>query len=222
MKLSERTRRVLINAAQFSPGIIIDPGKTIRACSLSMTTLLKAEIEEEFPCQIAIADTKGFLAAISALKDPDLDIQANKIMIRGEGRRLSYNMDNPKVVQWLDKKVVLPDPFATVVITSDQINEALKMARILSLPEIYISENNGVLRMGVYDSTNPTTHDFSIDLGSPTNETFKCVIKTENLLLLDGLTYLLDLRKRAPLTFRSDPHWLEYVVVPHSNASSFE
>ena len=73
MKLSEHTTSVLKNFASINQNLVIKEGKTISTMSAMKNIVAKAEVDEDFPREIAIYDLNEFLAALSLFTNPVLD-----------------------------------------------------------------------------------------------------------------------------------------------------
>ena len=73
MKISEHTTSVLKNFASINQNLVIKEGKTISTMSAMKNIVAKAEVDEDFPREIAIYDLNEFLAALSLFNNPVLD-----------------------------------------------------------------------------------------------------------------------------------------------------
>ena len=54
MKISDNTKEILKNFSEINPNLMITPGKTIKTISTMKNILATAEVEEDFPQDIAI------------------------------------------------------------------------------------------------------------------------------------------------------------------------
>ena len=98
MKLSEHTTSVLKNFASINQNLVIKEGKTISTMSAMKNIVAKAEVDEDFPREIAIYDLNEFLAALSLFTNPVLDFSENFVMITEEGKTgnsLKYFYSDP-------------------------------------------------------------------------------------------------------------------------------
>ena len=67
MKLSEHTTSVLKNFASINQNLVIKEGKTISTMSAMKNIVAKAEVDEDFPREIAIYDLNDFDANLAPL-----------------------------------------------------------------------------------------------------------------------------------------------------------
>ena len=80
MKLSEHTTSVLKNFASINQNLVIKEGKTISTMSAMKNIVAKAEVDEDFPREIAIYDLNEFLASLSLFNNPVLEFSEHFIM----------------------------------------------------------------------------------------------------------------------------------------------
>ena len=87
MKLSEHTTSVLKNFASINQNLVIKEGKTISTMSAMKNIVAKAEVDEDFPRQMAIYDLNEFLASLSLFTKPVLDFSSESfVMITEDGK----------------------------------------------------------------------------------------------------------------------------------------
>ena len=111
MKLSEHTTSVLKNFASINQNLVIKEGKTISTMSAMKNIVARAEVDEDFPREIAIYDLNEFLAALSLFTNPVLDFSENYVMITEEGKTgnsLKYFYSDPSVVTTPSSEITMP------------------------------------------------------------------------------------------------------------------
>ena len=86
MKLSEHTTSVLKNFASINQNLVIKEGKTISTMSAMKNIVAKAEVDEDFPREVAIYDLNEFLASLSLFTTPVLDFSEKFVMITEDGK----------------------------------------------------------------------------------------------------------------------------------------
>ena len=84
MKLSSNTTSVLKNFASINQNLVIKEGKEITTMSAMKNIVARAEVEEEFPQEVAIYDLNEFLSALSLFKSPNLEFQDTYVNITEE------------------------------------------------------------------------------------------------------------------------------------------
>ena len=82
MKLSSNTTSVLKNFASINQNLVIKEGKEITTMSAMKNIVARAEVEEEFPQEVAIYDLNEFLSALSLFKNPNLEFQDTYVNIQ--------------------------------------------------------------------------------------------------------------------------------------------
>ena len=98
MKLSEHTTSVLKNFASINQNLVIKEGKTISTMSAMKNIVAKAEVDEDFPREIAIYDLNEFLAALSLFTNPVLDFSENHVIRKlRDDHRGRKNRELPKI-----------------------------------------------------------------------------------------------------------------------------
>ena len=75
MKLSDNTKMVLRNFATINQNLVIKEGSELLTMSAMKNIVVKAEVEETFPKEIAIYDLNEFLASISLFAVPVLEFE---------------------------------------------------------------------------------------------------------------------------------------------------
>ena len=79
MKLSDNTLTILKNFAGINNSILVKQGTKLRTISVAKNILAEAEIEEEFPRDVALYDLNQLLNILSTYTNPGLDLR--KIVI---------------------------------------------------------------------------------------------------------------------------------------------
>ena len=84
MKLSSHTPSVLKNFATINQNLVIKEGNTIATMSAMKNIVAKAEVEENFPQEVAIYDLNEFLGALSLFTSPILEFNDSYVLISEE------------------------------------------------------------------------------------------------------------------------------------------
>jgi hypothetical protein len=185
MKLSEQTLTVLKNFTTINPSVVFKPGSELRTISPQKTVMAIAKIPDEFPIQACIYDASRFLSMLSLYEAPEVEFENNKFCFITDGKRKTrYTFaDISMVIVPPEKEINIPSEDVTVTVKWDDIQSVLKASGILNLPEIAFVGADGVCSISAVDSSNPTADGFDIAIGK-TDDTFRLIIKTENLKLL--------------------------------------
>jgi len=184
MKFSEFTNTVLKNFSSINPSITIKPGNVIRTISPQKTVMAMAKLDDEFPSEACIYDMSRFLSLCSLYKDPEIEFNDNHFIISEDKRKTKYVFADPSmVISPPEKDINLPSEDVTVSVSWDDLQSVIKASGVLQLPEIAFVGADGACSLQAIDSDNPSSDTFGVQLGE-TDDTFKLIIKTENLRLL--------------------------------------
>ena len=116
MKLSSHTTSVLKNFATINQNLVIKEGNTIATMSAMKNIVAKAEVEENFPQEVAIYDLNEFLGALSLFTSPVLEFNDSYVMISEETKpstKMKYFYSDPSssfMFSTLKKKLNWPSP----------------------------------------------------------------------------------------------------------------
>lgn len=215
MIFSEKTLNVLKNFSSINPGILFRPGDVIRSVSPTKTVLATAKVDNSFDKEFAIYDLSRFLSAVSLFDKPEVTLSDNHLTISSDKSKLKYvYADAAAIVSAPKSDVVFPNTEVSFTLTSSDLASILRAGAVLQLPEIAISGDGTDIVVSATSVKNPTVDDFSITVGS-TDKTFKAIIRTENLKLIqqdytisisskgiskfegNDLTYLIALEKES-------------------------
>lgn len=191
MKLDARTVQILKNFSAINPSLQFTQGKTLVTVSPATTTVAKAVISEEVPSSFAIHNLSRFLGVISLFDNPDLDIGETQVVVSSGNQKVNYTFGDPRLVvspsskllQWIESGV--PTPELTFTLTADTLHKVMEAMKIMQLPEIAVTGEDGSLYIEAIDSKNPDADKFRIQLGK-SDYTFKMIFKADNIKLMHG------------------------------------
>ena len=134
MKLSSNTTSVLKNFASINQNLVIKEGKEITTMSAMKNIVARAEVEEEFPQEVAIYDLNEFLSALSLFKSPNLEFQDTYVNITEENNpktSLKYFYSDPSVVTTPSKMITMPSNEVTFTLESATLSNITKAAAVI-------------------------------------------------------------------------------------------
>jgi hypothetical protein len=212
MKLSENTINILKNFSSINQSILIKAGSKIKTISVMKNIFAQAEVEEEFPKDIAIYDLNQFLSGLSLHKDPDLDFSNDSYITIKEGkRRVKYFYADPEViVSPPDKTMELPTEDICFQLEHSQLNQLLKASGVYGLTDLSVIGNAGVIRLVVRDKNNDTSNEYSLVVGETDSE-FVFNFKVENIKIVPG-SYDVVISKKNVAKFTNEKYNLLYFV----------
>ena len=187
MKLSEHTTSVLKNFASINQNLVIKEGKTISTMSAMKNIVAKAEVDEDFPREIAIYDLNEFLAALSLFKNPVLDFSENHVMITEEGKTgnsLKYFYSDPSVVTTPSSEITMPETEVKFSLDSSDLSKVQRAASVIGSPDLVLEKNGTGSYLTVKDKKNDTANNYSLDVDAEGSGEYNFFFKVENLKLL--------------------------------------
>ena len=218
MQLDSRTTQILKNFASINPSIMFKPGNKLSTISAGKTVMARANINQEIPSPFAIYDLSRFLGTLSLFNEPTLSVQEKYMEISQGKRKINYTFTEPSlIVTPPDKEIKLPDPEVAFSITADELAEVIKALSVLSLPEIAVVGDGSRITVQAVDSKNPSGDNYSVDVGETSN-TFRMIIRAENIKLLPG-DYNVQISSKGLSHFSSND--VEYWIAVETN-STFE
>jgi len=217
MKFSGKTIQVLKNFSIINPSIMFEKGNVLSTISPQMTIMAKAKIDEEIEKDFGIFDLNRFLGVLSLFNDPDLNLHDNYVKISDEKKSVNFIFADPVTMVVPPKKELkVSDPYATFELSIDALQNVMKAASVLQLPDIAIESNGERLLCKAIDTKNPTNNSFEIDL-QPETKKFKVVIPCNNLKLLNK-DYNVSVMKGIS-RFISTDNEIEYYIAVAANSS---
>ena len=187
MKLSEHTTSVLKNFASINQNLVIKEGKTISTMSAMKNIVAKAEVDEDFPREIAIYDLNEFLAALSLFTNPVLDFSENFVTITEEGKTgnsLKYFYSDPSVVTTPSSEITMPETEVKFSLDSSDLSKVQRAASVIGSPDLVLEKNGTGSYLTVKDKKNDTANNYSLDVDAEGNGEYNFFFKVDNLKLL--------------------------------------
>ena len=187
MKLSEHTTSVLKNFASINQNLVIKEGKTISTMSAMKNIVAKAEVDEDFPREIAIYDLNEFLAALSLFTNPVLDFSENHVMITEEGKTgnsLKYFYSDPSVVTTPSSEITMPETEVKFSLDSSDLSKVQRAASVIGSPDLVLEKNGTGSYLTVKDKKNDTANNYSLDVDAEGEGEYNFFFKVDNLKLL--------------------------------------
>ena len=167
MKLSEHTTSVLKNFASINQNLVIKEGKTISTMSAMKNIVAKAEVDEDFPREIAIYDLNEFLASLSLFTTPVLDFSENFVMITEDGKSgnsLKYFYSDPSVVTTPSKDIQMPSPEVTFSLDSSDLSKVQRAASVIGSPDLVLEKKDTGTFLTVKDKKNDTANNYFLNI----------------------------------------------------------
>ena len=216
MNLSEQTISVLKNFATINQNLVIKKGKTLMTMSSMKNIIAKANIEENFPKEVAIYDLNEFLAALSLFSSPILEFDDQYVTIKEESNpsnSLKYFYSDPSVVQSPSKTITMPSEDVTFELSSGDLSKMKKASAVIGAPDMVLENTDEPFKsiLNAIDKKNDTANNYSLDISTNGDGQFKFYFKVENLKLMDG-SYDVSVSSRNISNFKSKNSDVEYWI----------
>jgi len=223
MKLSSNTISVLKNYASINQNLVIKEGKEITTMSAMKNIVARAEVEEEFPQEVAIYDLNEFLSALSLFKSPNLQFQDTYVNITEENNpktSLKYFYSDPSVVTTPSKMITMPSNEVTFTLESATLSNITKAAAVIGSADLVLENSSGTPSLTVKDKKNDTANSYSMGVETKGEGKFSFFFKVENLKLIDG-KYTVDISSKNISHMKNENTEIEYWIAlePESNYS---
>jgi len=223
MKLSSNTISVLKNYASINQNLVIKEGKEITTMSAMKNIVARAEVEEEFPQEVAIYDLNEFLSALSLFKSPNLQFQDTYVNITEENNpktSLKYFYSDPSVVTTPSKMITMPSNEVTFTLESSTLSDITKAAAVISSADLVLENTSGTSSLTVKDKKNDTANSYSMGVETKGEGKFSFFFKVENLKLIDG-KYNVEVSSKNISHMKNESTPIEYWIAlePESNYS---
>lgn len=212
MNLSNNTVTILKNFSNINQSILIRKGNKLSTMSILKNIYAEANVEEDFPKEVAIYDLNEFLNGLSLHQDPDLDFSNDAyISIKEGNRRVKYFCADPEVIfAPPDKEVNLPSKDVCFQLEHSQLDKLIKAAAVYKLQDLAVVGEAGVIRLVVRNKNNDTSNEYSIIVGE-TDKEFTFNFKVENIKIIPG-SYDVVISKVLHAEFTNQKHNIRYFI----------
>lgn len=188
MKFTQQTMDILKNFSQINQGIFFKKGDVISTISPQSNILAEAKITEDFPVDFGIYDLPNFLSVLSLSKNnSDLSFHDKYLTLTGNGERstITYRYtDASMIVCPPNKKLTVPSSVVTFELTETDLEWISRCAAVLQQPNISIESDGEHVYLTTFDSTNDSAHVQKLKIAAGDGNTYKFVLRTENVKLL--------------------------------------
>ena len=220
MRISEGTMDVLKNFSTINPSLAFKQGNTIRTVSEQKNILAQAVVEDAFPVDFAIYELNQFLGLASLFDNADFAFGEADVTIRDENNKSHsrYTYTDPSMVTSPpEKNLDMPDPEIQFSVTADDLKAVVSAANQLGLPEVVVRGGATGIALVATDMKNPTSNEYSRDVGGSNGDIFNMVFKTENLKFISG-DYDVKISKAGISHFKNISGHIEYWVATETNS----
>jgi len=223
MKINQNTLDILKNFSEINTNILIKPGTELSTISTMRNIFAKATIAEAFDSEFGVYDLNEFLAVVSSLNKPELNLQDKFMTISAEGSKskVKYFYSDPSVIVSPTKEVNMPEADVSFSLSEANLTQLQKMAAILKTPDLALEgTKGGDIVLKVCDKKNDTSNNFDIVVGENATADYTFYFKVENMKMISG-NYDVSVSSKSISHFKNTKLPIEYWIAlePDSNIS---
>lgn len=203
MKFSERTLTILKSFSSINKSILMKEGNILKTVTPEKTLVATARIPDTIPSQACIYDLSRFLSILSLYKDPDVEFHDRYFTIASGKQRTKYVYADISMIHAApEKDIKLPSADVIVDVSWEDMQSVIKAAGVLQFQEVAFVGQDGKIYLKAIDGNNENSDDYGVEIGT-TSDTFKIIVKTDNLKLLPQ-DYKVTLCAKGISEFKSD------------------
>ena len=220
MKFSKQTFEILKNFSTINSNILVKPGNILSTITGAKNVMSEAKVPEHFDVEFGIWDLSKFLGTISLFQDPDFEFEDKYVLVKStSGSCVKYYYSEPSLLTVPTKKLDMPDTVVSFNLPDSVFKEILRAASVLQLPDLAIQSKNGAIVAVVLDKSEPTSNDYSIDVGvNDTDAEFDFHFKIENLRFIPG-DYTVNITEKVVSEFINTSVDVTYWVALESTST---
>lgn len=220
MKLSKETLAILRNYSAVNPSIFIPKGSMVSTMSNDKNIISYADVDEDFPTDIALYDLNEVLSLLDLFDDPDVEFGEKTVTISGNGSVCEYAYAEKDIITYPKNKLNFPTVDVSFQISKEQMDKLLKASNTLGLPVFCITKDDTDIVMKVVDPKNPSSNTFSCVVGNDDSEKeYEFFIKQEYFKMVKD-DYTVSLSSKFISRFESSEGIEYYVAMEKSSTYS--
>ena len=190
MKFNKEDIEYFKNFSMINPGLLLNPGSTIKTVSRQRHILAEAQISQDIPQQFVVSELPSFLSVTKLFNDPEFDFQTGLLEISEGNRKVHYRSGQVNTITTPpDKDLPMPDTFLTFTLEKDEIGYINDMSSTLKCDRIHFTrhDQNQIL-INVHNKKTPNENNFTIvkEASITEHDNFNLILNVEQLKLLSG------------------------------------
>ena len=216
--ITPRTVEILKNFCTINKSIVIKPGNQLSTLSINKNILAVADVEEAFDSEIAIYDLGMFINGLMLLDQPKINTDSKSYVTitdaAGRSKTRYFYADPDIITQAPEEEIKLPSMDVSFHLDAETLRQLNKAASIYALPDLCLFGDGEEMNLTVTDKKNETSNNFSVNVGS-TTENFCYCFRVENLKLLAG-AYDVSISSKNVAKFQGNG--IKYYIALEPNA----
>lgn len=170
LTLNKNTLAILSNFSQIRSEIVIRAGNSLFTVADSRSLIAQADVDIEFPFDVAIHDLPNFLSVLSVFKQPVLVFDSTNqrfITIKeANGKsKVEYQLSEPSLIKTGTKGIDPSIQFNNhIKLLANDLSTAIKMAALNNLTQFVISSVGQEVTLIARNETNVNRNTFNTSL----------------------------------------------------------
>ena len=216
--ITPRTVEILKNFCTINKSIVIKPGNQLSTLSINKNILAVADVEEAFDSEIAIYDLGMFINGLMLLDQPKINTDSKSYVTitdaAGRSKTRYFYADPDIITQAPEEEIKLPSMDVSFHLDAETLRQLNKAASIYALPDLCLFGDGEEMNLTVTDKKNETSNNFSVRVGT-TTENFCYCFRVESLKLLAG-AYDVSISSKNVAKFQGNG--IKYFIALEPNA----
>ncbi|MBF84457.1 MAG: hypothetical protein CL489_08290 [Acidobacteria bacterium] len=202
MKISNDTLVILKNFSKIQPCILLKEGSRINTMSLDKNQYAHATIPDKFDQNMGIYDLKEFLATLSLIDEPEIEVESDGHEIKiSDGRSTCfYELSDERIISTPNRFVDLEDDAFDVHfdLKFADLAKVMKAAENMKLKWISVLGENGKLFLKAFDKNNERNNEFLVEIGTFDGDDFQAIMNISYLDVIN-LDYRVSVKKDSKI-----------------------
>jgi len=193
MNISENTMQILKNYGTINPNFIARKGNTIMTVSEAKNILSSSNIEEQFEQDMGIYDLNEFLNVLSLVDQPKLDMEDKWCTVKdATGRsKVKYFFTDPEMLTTPTEKMIenasnMTEYAISFTLDNETLSKVKRAASALGHSSMKIDWIDNSIQLTVFDTENPTSNTFTIEVPGQGTEQGTWILNINNLKIVPG------------------------------------
>jgi hypothetical protein len=218
MEISKATLDLFKNFSTINNNLLIKPGSDISTVASSKDIVGEVTVPEVFPKEAGIYNLNEFLGVVSLFAKAEFDFEDDYVIIKEGRNKIKYFYADSSLLTVPTKKVAMPSVDVEVSLSAEQIMKLQKASSALSVGDLAIVGDGTKVIARVFDTSNPTSNGFDLDLDAVTTNSFNVIFRIEKLKLYSG-GYDVSISSKRIAKFVHKEMKLTYFIAVETNST---
>lgn len=203
MLISKQTLDIAKNFAAINSNFLIKKGKVQQTVSVAKDIMVEVEFVEDFPQEAGIFNMNEFLGVISLCSAPDYKFDTKFVTVSEGKTKIKYVYADASLLTVPPKSWSgMPVADVTLDLSNEVLSNLQKAAKVLSVGDLAITGDGTSLTAKVFDTKNPTSNNFEIELGEHKGTPFEVYFKLDRLGKLYPGNYAVEISSKKISQFK--------------------